>query len=275
MTAKYTLIQYVPDPIAEERVNVGVVTWDKKHIYSRFLADWRRVRSFGGEDIGFLRDFAKNFPEMTSPQMPLQGTGGIPDLDVSHLEKMVRDWGHSIQFAEPRGSLKSAQALLYDIAPLFLRERERGRPQPRTKATAAKVAATILLDVVRQTVPEEEAAELVKKNETIAGDVEPHRFDVVLANGSLLAALHAISFEINEGEHLEKELVNTKWTLADVRNKYGELPLAVFTLPPTAKGTEPVYRDAIRAFKRLDATVVTTEKMMGKWSRECARPLAA
>ena len=274
MTAQYTVVQYVPDPVAEERINVGVITWNKRCIRSRFLSNWARVRSFGGEDIGFLKDFVKSLSEKASGQMDLPEAGGGENLDVPHLEKIVREWGRSIQFSEPRGSLKDAEALLDDMTPLFLREPVRRRPQPRTRATAAKIAATIMLDVVRKMAPEQ-AEELVKKNGTVDGEIEPHRFDVVLENGSLLAAVHTISFEINEGEHLEKELVTTKWTLSDVRKKHKDLPMAVFVLPPTANASQGTYRDAKRVFKALDATVMASERSMGTWAKQRARSLDA
>lgn len=272
MSARYTIVQYVPDPIAEERINVGVITWDQERIRCRFLNNWSRVRSFGGEGVDFLRDFAKDIAETTSRQMRLAGVGAGEHIDVPRLEKMVREWGRSIQFSAARGSLKDADSLLDDIAPLFLRERILIRAQPRTRVAAARVAATILLDAVRKRAPEE-AEQLVKKNATIDGVIEPHRFDVVLGNGRPLAAVHAISFEINEGEHLEKEVLMAKWTLADVRSKYPKLPLAVFALPPATPSVREIYKDTTQRLTALDTRVISSPTNMARWATERAQAL--
>ena len=112
MTARYTVVQYVPDPMAGERINFGVITWDDEAICSRFVTDWRHVRSFGKEDIGFLRDFVDAVAGATSKQLGLPAIGETEELDSSRLEKMIGTWGYSIQFAEPRGSTKNAEALL-------------------------------------------------------------------------------------------------------------------------------------------------------------------
>ena len=69
--------------------------------------------------------------------------------------------------------------------------------------------------------------------------------------------------------------LNIKWTLSDVRNINQNVPLAVFALPPTTKETAPIYRQARKVFKKLDADVVTTEKTMGTWARRQARSLTA
>ncbi|MBD2774779.1 DUF3037 domain-containing protein [Iningainema tapete] len=58
MVSRYSIIQYVPDPIADERINIGVVVFNEDAVKSRFLTNWERVRLFGMEDIDFLKDFA-------------------------------------------------------------------------------------------------------------------------------------------------------------------------------------------------------------------------
>ena len=140
MSSHYTIVQYVPDPTAEERVNFGVIVWDKERIRSQFLVDWRRVRAFGREDIGFLRDFAKSATEMTSDQPNLPELG--QEFDHKHLKKLIGDWSYSIQFTEPRGSIKSAANLLEDVADAFLREP--AQPAVRWRTGPAPHAARLI-----------------------------------------------------------------------------------------------------------------------------------
>jgi hypothetical protein len=268
MSAQYSVIRYVPDPIAEECVNFGVVTWDQERIRCRFLTNWTRVRSFGHENVNFLREFAREMVEVTSQQLPLEGINAVSTLNEDQLKKMMSGWGENIQFSSPRGSTKDAVALIADIGPLFLRAQRPARSKVRTRVTAARVAANILLDAVRQRAPDE-AERLVKRKEVVDGAIEQHKLDVALLNGHLIAGVQAISFEINAGEHLEKEMLSIKWAISDIRQSNRELPMAIFAFPPRrGGGARSAYRDARRVFPALHADMVTSEQHMEQWASE-------
>jgi Protein of unknown function (DUF3037) len=273
MTAKYTVVQYVPDPTAGERINFGVITWDAQHIRSRFVAHWSRIRSFGGEDVSFLRDFARGVTELTTPQMPLPEIGG-DKLDLSRLKKMIGEWSYSIQFTEPRGSLRDAQTLLEEVASVFLRQPGFRVRRGRSRRYAASLAYSYLLKAVKQQAPDG-AENLVRHNEFLQGKLDKHRLDVVLANGKLLAALNALSFEISESEHLEREIQVTAWTIDDLRKLYRKLPVAIYMLPPLENEVSDSYARATRLFKSLHADVVTSERAMQAWAEQRAQSLPA
>ena len=59
MPSRYSIIQYVPNPIADERINIGVLAFDENLVKVSFLKNWQRVKDFGGENIDFLQDFAE------------------------------------------------------------------------------------------------------------------------------------------------------------------------------------------------------------------------
>ena len=60
MTSHYSIVQYVPDPIADERINVGVIaTGENGTVRVRFLGHWQRVHQFGRGDVSFLQEFAR------------------------------------------------------------------------------------------------------------------------------------------------------------------------------------------------------------------------
>jgi len=52
MTPYYTVVQCVPDPIAGERINIGVIVLGEGRLSCRFVRTWRRVAQFAREDIG-------------------------------------------------------------------------------------------------------------------------------------------------------------------------------------------------------------------------------
>lgn len=87
---------------------------------------------------------------------------------------------------------------------------------------------------------------------------------MVLTDGKSLAAVQALSFEISQAEHLEKEVEATAWTIDDVKKEHPRLPLAVFVLPP--RNGSPLYEKAQRVYRGLEAVILTGSEM-GNWAR--------
>lgn len=167
MSAHYTIVQYVPDPTADERVNFGVITWDDEQALSRFVGDWRRVKAFGGEDVRFLKEFARSISEKTSGALRLPELGD--EIQLQALKKMVAEWSYSIQFTDPRGSLKNAEALLGEVSGLFLRELPKPvRRHARTRKAAVRIAHDSLFTAIQERAADE-VEEIVKRNETVEG----------------------------------------------------------------------------------------------------------
>ena len=59
MAAFYSVIQFVPDPVADERINAGVVVFDGEKVRAHFIDNWGRLQRFGNKDVGFLKQFAR------------------------------------------------------------------------------------------------------------------------------------------------------------------------------------------------------------------------
>lgn len=108
MASWYCLIQYMPRPGNDERINVGVVAYDDAgSVYARFLTDWSRVEAFAHEDTAFLRDFVARW-----------------DADPWAVEQIAkaREWANSIRVGTPRASTLGAAELLERVAPRMLVE---------------------------------------------------------------------------------------------------------------------------------------------------------
>jgi len=193
-------------------------------------------------------------------------------FDVSALKSVIGTWHHAIQFSPPRGSLKDAEALLADVAPMFLREPPaRRQRRARSRTTAARIAADLLFRAVQEKLPDR-VNDLFEKNSQLAGHLESHQFDVLLANGRPLAAVQALSFEGGDSPALQKEVDATAWIIEDVKRKYRNLPVAVFLLPP--KGASKSYTRARKLFPQLKSDLVP-EHEMEQWARKQARAAAA
>src|SRR5689334_1355465 len=107
MPSYYSVLQFVPDAIADERVNIGVlVAEDGQPVMMQFLKKWDRVSKFGGVDVTFLRDFAKRL------EIQQHETLGLKPWTMDDLKRVSADWTNSLQFTSVRASLKPAKVLL-------------------------------------------------------------------------------------------------------------------------------------------------------------------
>lgn len=91
----YSVIQYLPDFVREERINVGIVVWDKEDVIVRLLSNWDRVRLFSGDpNVG-----PEYFPDLLGP------------LDHRTLFQLFT-LGTCIRLTRPRGSIGTLSNLL-------------------------------------------------------------------------------------------------------------------------------------------------------------------
>lgn len=266
MASQYTVVQYVPNPLSDERINIGIVAWDDAGVSVEFISSWYRIRAFGNEDIGYVKDFVTK----TSEAMKIQSQ---PDLfrsadrfDVALLEKMIGGWRHSIQFTTPRGSIKDRATVLRDVAPVYLSHRRLSRYMPRSRRTATKIAVQEVEKAVFARNPDF-VDTLVKTNFEIPGACDVHNFPVALANGHPAAVIETLSFEIQEKRALELEIDSVCWACTDVRKQYRRLALAVFALEP--KGKSELFDRAGRVLRKLDIPLVN-ENSIGRWATKQA-----
>src|SRR2546427_238547 len=125
----YSVVQYVPDPTRDERINVGIVVASEDGTIGRakFPKDWSRVRQFGREDVTFLRDFANSLERDLRAQLQLMPNGERWHLDS--LQRFSAEWQNSIQISEPRVSSLSPEQLVDEMYERLVKE-----PPPRHHA---------------------------------------------------------------------------------------------------------------------------------------------
>jgi hypothetical protein len=256
MAAYFTVVQYVPDPIADERINVGVIVFENGKVRSRFVKNWVRARNFGHEDIQFLRTFAAE----------------ANTLDEKKIREIAHSWNHSIRLTQPIGSLLDAGALLADTAKRYL----------RIEALATKVyhGRSFVIGQTERTVKRalqdtigREAAQLVRRHITIQGRSGDREFDIGADNGRPYFAARALSFQVPDTKMLHREVESTAWAVADVHKAEPRLPLAVVVLPPNSRHNREVFDEAIRDFQIARAKVVRQPELE-EWATSMASVVA-
>lgn len=262
MITRYTIVQYLPDPITGERINFGVLVWNEDTVQMRFLRQWKRVQRFSGRDIGFLHEFVHRMEGAVGQGRLLLADGDPPQLSAEVVEKMVGRWMNAIQFTEPRASTRPANALLQEVATRFLREEKVQRREGRDRRHAAAAAFAGVRHAL-EVRDERLVAELLKRKENLPGKLSPHEFDAVLANGTPWLAAQGISFETPEPKALGKEIDAVSFRITDVRERLGSLPIGVVVLPPKRESRE--YERAKEIFQALDVRILK-EREVSEWA---------
>jgi hypothetical protein len=266
--AYLTIVQCVPDPVIDERINVGVIVYGDGRIRSRFVSDWKRVRSFGVEDVEFLKDFADRLQHAGTGQGVLPGMPGVARFDESALERIVGSWSNAIQFTEPRGSLRDPDTVLEDAAKRFLREHVPSRRVIRTRATAAALARETVERGFKGLLDQRKVEQLVRKNPELPGKLDDHhRIDVAVGNGNWRFAAHGLSFELHDFDQLESDYSRAAFAVSDIVQRIHDLKFAVLLLPPTQDATPKIcrlYERATHTFERAGAEPLS-ESSLSDW----------
>lgn len=275
MASKYSIVQYVPNPIADERINIGVVAFDDNDVRVQFLNNWSRVQAFGREDIHFLRDFAKrmNFAASEGLLFP----GDEPDGTPKHerLKKIARGWINSIQFTEPHGSLDNVENLLEDIAQTYLVNVVSAKTK-RNRQDAARITTSIIRTTLISYDDKPALKEMLKNDFPVKGSHKKNKFDAVVANGQPYLVAHGISFEVYPPETLQDSI---SWMILDVKESDPKLPIGIVALPPKQEWQDyeklnKVYQTTISTYKSLGAEVLQ-ENEVQPWASQTIDKLVA
>lgn len=270
MSTLFTIVQYVPDTLADERMNIGVIVVEGGQIEGRFLRQWNRVRTFGGEDISFLREFAERVNKWTPDHPEIPGLAAGVRLDKEGLQEIVGRWHNSIQFTPLRASLSPREQLLDELSAQYLRHAPRKRVGFRDRRRAAQIAFRELEDAFLPVLGLDTKAKIAR-NASIQGKLDEHDFDVSVQNGMPYLAAHGLSFEGPHSKDLEKEIDATAWSIDDVKSANADLELAVVVLPPKSSTSKTFVR-AVHVFEGLKAQVVEEDEAES-WAQERAKQL--
>jgi hypothetical protein len=268
METFYSIIQYYPDPLNEERINIGFIVYSEEFLVSRFLEKWDRVKCFGQEDISFLQEFAKRVQESNS--YTAMGLPVIPErFGPKVILEISKSWKNSIQITEPRLSLETPSDLIDSLNEQYLvkpKERKRS-PKYQRREDIVRVAEREIKDALIHRVGPEPTVRLFRPNYSIWGDADIHHFDVGVANGTPYYVAHALSFMGRDITHMERQYEATAFAVLDVRRRYESLPIGVVIAPPSEN--IDAYGRALKALPKLGATVIQPSEMKD-WSSNMA-----
>ncbi len=245
MPCHYVVIQYICDPIADERVNLGVLAYDEHGEWQlRMLDDWKRAERFTGITRGGLRRHGDDITEaLTAASAPAQ-----------LIEKWLTQWEHSLQLSHPRGSLRSVEETVRTITEQVLVEQAAKRQSSGRPALVRKARSSIEASLSRAQLSGL-TEQVLSGKQPVAGHAEPHEVDLALRNGHLLMAARALAFSARRSTYMEYEVSDTAWTVRDLQELDDGPEFAVLLSPPQDKD-RPDYQRALSLFGELNAEVV-------------------
>lgn len=265
MSSKYSIIQFVPDHITGERINIGVVAFDRDDVRIRFLTKWDRVSHFANQDIRFLKRIAKDLSGAASANGVFAGMENRPHLNEDLLSNIIGKSINTIEFTEARTSLKNVDDLVNDTAARFLSVNVVAQRGYRTKATAAAIANRKIRDVLAHRLGNDFAEEFLKPKEELRGKFQPHIFDTVVANGVPYLASNSISFELPEGKDLQNQVQLAAWSIRDVLEENPGFPIGVLALPPRPNEENAkivnLFAETIDLYRELGAAVLDEDSV--------------
>jgi hypothetical protein len=276
MASKYSVIQYVPDPIADERINFGVLAFDDQTVRVEFLHHWDRVRCFSKTDTSFLHDFAKQMKESAESGLLFpsdKANNEIPPHE--RLESFALESMNSIQFTQPRASLRDVESLIENVTAKFLVD----KPKVKSNGRDRQYAARITTSKIREAFNEYFSANNKKWKDyfkhDLSGQKGKHDFDVVVANGTPYLAAHGISFEVQVNQLL---IESVYWRVDDIKEQMPDFPIAVIALPPKhdsgdrqdRKRLENLYQKSTEILRGMN-TQVLDESEVEPWAKKTLR----
>lgn len=248
MSAKYSVIQYVHDSIADERVNVGVAVFTESGTIVRWPATFKRMSLLGGRaEISFVREALRNLERAGRGQASL---GGEPGFDETMAERMADEWNGALRISKPRPTTLESGHLLQTLLPRLFGDapvRQEGR---RTR----RVAAGLLLRVsegLTTTLPRE-AAGHIRHEQPVIGKAGTYFPTVSVANGTPRLCVFPLSLETHDHETALHRMRSDAWAVRDIREHHEvDVQAAFFALLDTS--TEDVVDEARRVAEQAGA----------------------
>jgi hypothetical protein len=249
MTSQYSVIQYLPEPLSGELVNLGVVAFDDEgSVEFRELKDWTRARNFAGvtnkglqNAFESLRDALKN-----------------SDAVLVTVRDLVQSFNGSLRLTEPRMSMASADETAESIATIVLHERIGSHGLAKTSLIRSSLAS-FENSLNKAGLGDIESKVLVRRTKLV-GRLDPHTMDLGLKNGKVLWAGRALAFP---ERMIPNEVTLTAWTMRDLQESKNGPEVSVVIRPPQDRARKD-FKRATELFEASGVDVVYPKDMARK-----------
>jgi len=234
-TYAYSVLQYVPDPVRGERLNIGVLVAAEAGDYfgSRLLSKSAlgRVKRLGGtEDLSFLQDIKDELARDHITQGTLPGAAE-GTWDAAALRSASSEWANTVQLTAPRAALHAnAPQLLRELFNSLVSDPTPTQARARDRRTINNRISRHIRQALRERLPEISPDRYLKRGVSVDGALQAHQFDFELRNGRPLDLVRSISFEARNTKVLQTEIDATAWAIDDLHKSPASTPVTVVTI---------------------------------------------
>jgi hypothetical protein len=259
MASFYSILQYVRDPVKDERVNIGVFAFDQERCKFVSTDEWSHVRCVAS---------AQSVPVVKEAIRELR------HWKEAEVRKFASDPYGVFNITLPSASTLSPEELLVFISKRVL-------PFQTNKATGYRVKSQVVSDVRKQFRDKLKdkfgpggTALLRDRDRLIFSTKVPVNPDVAIGNGQVQSIVQALSFEEKDENKVQRDVSATGFIIRCVReanNPISGAKIGVVCLPPQLgrKNNDDMkryYDLAIAEFSR-NAEVIEEAKM-DAWAAE-------
>jgi hypothetical protein len=228
MTSYYSIIQLTSDPVADERINLGLIAIEGSETSLWFTKDAARPASFLGRQFG--QDDIERL--INDVREDLDATLIGEDL-VDLVRGLADRWRRTVRITTPRASMLNLDELVSTVAPRAFPQWT--RPESRKRARDRRTAIAIARRTLNAVLSQAPRAVRVQSNVTVHGQRQNHTLELGLANGAIRRGVSGLSFEGFSPDR-ERELDALKWMVDDVKTLDQSFPISVVVLSPEASG---------------------------------------
>lgn len=257
----YSVVQYVPDTTAGERVNIGIVILaeDGSVLDVAFDDPVRRARRL---DSTVSPAFFRRVEERLRNQVPAT-VGQQSLLAFDDVGRFHEDSHFAVQFTEPRGSSLSVGELRSRVMGTYL------LPLPIHKRA---MGAHVIRALVRRAFVDAGVDALLSPNVQVTGLHDTYSYDFGLQNGQLRGLVETLSFSKADEALVREGIYAAAYRVQDLRA--AELVVPITMIAGGTDQNEPLFATATAIMASADAAVVPIDRLE-PWVHGVARTLAA
>jgi hypothetical protein len=268
------VLQYVPDAVRDERINVGILVagHEERFFRGRLLSknEWGRLRRLGYDtDFRFLSDLQREFAAAALDDAQLPDTVDAvwtPD----RMRQASTEWGGTIQVTAPRPVTHDRPAVLVtELYARFVADPATPRRRARDRRWINKRIRTGIRHEVQMRRPTVDLGEYLKPQAKVQGAIEEHAFDFMLMNGHPIELMKSLSLESVQ-DRARTEVDAIAWAIADLAKAKFETPVTVIAI-----GEGKLLDIAEHTYNELGATLVREPGIDAWLAASCEKLLLA
>ena len=266
----YAVVRYLPDPLREEFINIGVVVISEESgiAQCRFTSDWHHKYSINRDHVDFLKEFAEDLSHALTPQGDLFSQEHAR-LDKTRLEWLAGNWMHAIQFSEVRASVTDDPAAILDqLYTQFVARRPDEVRRERRKTDILTRTQGEMKSVLRERF--DDRAPSVTQRAQIKGQLDIHSCDLAVWNGRPWIGLNALTFRSARSTEVRQDMSLSAWAVKDVHAAYQDISMAVVLIREDE--SRNMYERAESLLKGAGATILQ-EGDVTQWANDAVNRL--